>query len=48
MFRQGLHVKTSSIITDENVQANFMVHLREMVDEKRTPKNLMRDCTNDL
>ena len=48
MFRQGLHIKTSSIITDENVQAIFTVHLREMKDENRTPDLFMRDCNDDL
>ena len=46
MFRQG--IKSSSIITNENVQAIFMVHLRGMEDENRTPEILMRDCSNDL
>ena len=48
MFRQGLHVKTASIITDENVQALFLVHLREMKDEFRTPENFMKDCNESL
>lgn len=48
MFRQGLHIKTASIITDENVQAMFLIHLREMRDECRTPENFMKDCNNTL
>jgi hypothetical protein len=30
MFRQGLHYKTSSIITDEHVQALLLTELRSM------------------
>ena len=37
MFRQGLHYKTSSIITDEHVKTLFMIELRQMKDENRTP-----------
>ena len=46
MFEQGLHIKTASIITDENVQAMFLIQLREMRDECRTPENFMKDCNN--
>lgn len=48
MFRQGLHIKTASIITDENVQAMFVIHLREMRDECRTPENFMKDCNDNF
>jgi hypothetical protein len=48
MFRQGLHVKTCSIITDEHVQGIFMAELREMKDEHRTPDTFQRLCNEIL
>ena len=48
IFRQGLHVKTSSIITDEHVQVLFMSELREMKDEHRTPDTFQRLCNETL
>lgn len=40
-YVQGRHTKTSSIITDENVQQKLKICLRDMKDEMRTPDEFM-------
>ena len=49
-FKGCMHflLVNASIITDENVQALFMAHLRGMKDENRTPELFMRECNDDL
>ena len=46
--RQGKHVKTFTIISDEHVQVKLKAHLREMADNKRYPKNFMDDLNSKL
>ena len=48
MFRQGLHYKTSSIITDEHVKTLFMIELRQMKDENRIPETFQKLCNESL
>ena len=38
-YVQGQHIKTKSIISDENVQSKLREKLREMKDCDRTPGN---------
>jgi transposase len=47
-FKGGKNIKTTSIITDENVQSLFRATLRSMKDEDRTPKSFCEILNNDL
>ncbi len=46
--RAGRHIKTNTIILDENFQAAFRVMLRGMNEIERTPPNIRRKVVSDL
>lgn len=45
---EGKHVKTESIITDENIQAILRAYLRSLKDEDRTPARFAKDLNATL
>jgi hypothetical protein len=47
-YVQGQHIKTKSIISDENVQSKLREKLREMKDCDRTPGNFRTLLNNTL
>ena len=47
-YRQGLHAKTHSIITEEYVRNGFSIFLRSLKDEERTPDRFMQELNNTL
>ena len=42
-YRQGLHSKSKSIITNEEVQATFKMHIRDMTNLERTPRRFAKE-----
>lgn len=47
-YQQGRFIKTSSVVTDENVQTVLLAILREMKDEDRHPESLRNYCNEIL
>ena len=47
-YRQGKHIKTPTIITDENVQQYLKAHLRSLDDDVRTPTRFANDLNTEL
>ena len=47
-YQQGLFIKTSSVVTDENVQTVLLSFLRELNDEDRHPESLRNYCNDKL
>ena len=46
-YTQGKHIKTPTIITDENVKHFFKTCLRALKDEDRTPQRFMTDLNKE-
>lgn len=47
-YEQGKHVKTFSIITDENFQLHLKTTLRNMSDLERTPESFRNKLNNEI
>ena len=47
-FKQGQHIKTATIITNEAVKVQFTTYLRGLEDFDRTPERFMNELNNEL
>ena len=47
-FHQGQHIKTTTVITQEGVKAQFTAYLRQLSDFDRTPERFMQELNSNL